>query len=62
VVLTDIVGDVEGGLVGPSALIPGLSSTAHGSIRVIFITLKFYLSHTASCAVNLLSESNTKFA
>jgi len=50
------------GLVGPGALIPGLSSMAHGSIRVMLLTSKFYLSHTASCAANLLSKSNMNFA
>jgi hypothetical protein len=62
IVLTDISGDVEGGMVGPGALIPGLSSTDHGSIIVILRTSKFYLLRTASCAANLLSELNMNFA
>jgi hypothetical protein len=48
IVLTDISGDVEGGMVGPGALIPGLSSMDHGSIIVILLTLKFYLLCMAS--------------
>jgi hypothetical protein len=62
VFLTDIGGDVERGMVGPGALIPGVSSMDHGSNIVILLTSKFYLLRTASFATNLLSEFNMNFA
>jgi len=60
VFLKDIVGNVEGGMVGPGALIPGLSSTDHGSIIAILLISKFYLLCT-SWAAYLLSEFNMNF-
>jgi len=60
--MTDLFGDVKGGLLGPAAVVLRPSGTGHGSSKVISLSRKFYCLPTTSYSANKPTKSKTNIA
>jgi len=60
--MTEFIGDVKGGLLGPGAISLRPSGTGHGSSRVCSLSKKLYYLHTKSCAANQPSKYKRNIA